>query len=86
MLAAGQARMLAALWPLLAPGGRLLYAVCSVLREEGEAVVSGFLARQDDARALPLDLPGGQPLAAGVQLLPGNEGMDGFYYALLERQ
>ncbi|MDZ3822483.1 MAG: 16S rRNA (cytosine(967)-C(5))-methyltransferase RsmB [Pseudoxanthomonas sp.] len=86
VLAAGQARMLAALWPLLAPGGRLLYAVCSVLREEGEAVVSGFLARQDDARALPLDLPGGQPLAAGVQLLPGNEGMDGFYYALLERQ
>lgn len=86
VLAAGQARMLAALWPLLAPGGRLLYAVCSVLRVEGEAVVAGFLEGHADARERRLDLPGAVSLSAGVQLLPGTGGMDGFYYALLERQ
>ncbi|MBX3726121.1 MAG: 16S rRNA (cytosine(967)-C(5))-methyltransferase RsmB [Xanthomonadales bacterium] len=85
VLAAGQARMLRALWPLLAPGGRLLYAVCSVLRAEGEAVVGTFVESQADARERKLDLPGARSLSVGVQLLPGTGDMDGFYYALLER-
>lgn len=86
VLADGQARMLRALWPLLAPGGRLLYAVCSVLRAEGEAVVGAFLREHTDAGERKLDVPGALPLSVGVQILPGTAEMDGFYYALLERR
>ncbi len=85
-LARQQARLLAALWPLLAPGGRLLYAVCSVLRAESEAVLTSFLSRHPDARALPAPVQGARRLAGGVvQCLPHPEGGDGFAYALLVR-
>jgi 16S rRNA (cytosine967-C5)-methyltransferase len=63
----------------------LLYATCSVLRAENEAVLAGFLAGHDDARALPLPAQCGQAAGAGRQTLPGEGGMDGFYYALLEK-
>lgn len=76
--AARQARMLAALWRLLAPGGKLLYVTCSVFPEENEARVCEFLARTPLARRL--DLAGGAP----AQLLPGAE-HDGFFFALLEK-
>lgn len=49
-LAATQARLLDALWPLLAPGGRLVYCTCSVFKEEGAAQVQSFLARTPEAR------------------------------------
>lgn len=85
-LARQQARLLEATWPLLAPGGRLLYAVCSVLRAESQAVLIPFLSRHPDARVLPLALAGAQPLEGGaVQLLPDPDGGDGFAYALLAR-
>ena len=85
-LARQQARLLAALWPLLAPGGRLLYAVCSVLRAESEAVLTSVLSRHPDARALPAPVQGARRLAGGVvQCLPHPEGGDGFAYALLVR-
>lgn len=85
-LAWQQARLLEALWPLLAPGGRLLYVVCSVLRAESQSVLQPFLAAHADARTVPLDLAGAHPLDGGaVQLLPDREGGDGFAYALLER-
>src|SRR3954464_6322087 len=48
-LAATQARLLDSLWPLLAPGGRLLYCTCSVFRSEGSAQIDAFLQRRDDA-------------------------------------
>lgn len=80
-----QSALLEALWPLLAPGGRLLYATCSVLRDENDRLVGAFLDRHPDARALPLRLPVGRPLAPGWQILPGEGAMDGFYMALLER-
>jgi 16S rRNA (cytosine967-C5)-methyltransferase len=84
-LAAMQGRLLHALWPLLAPGGRLVYATCSVLQAENAAVLARFLDACDDARALAL--PDGYGHAAGIgrQNLPGEGGMDGFYYALLEK-
>ncbi|MGA9341239.1 MAG: 16S rRNA (cytosine(967)-C(5))-methyltransferase RsmB [Rhodanobacteraceae bacterium] len=84
-LASTQARILNALWPLLKPGGRLLYTTCSVLRIENEEVVAGFLERHGDARALPL--PGNLGVLAGFgrQRLPGVGGMDGFYYAMVEK-
>jgi len=51
-LQAQQRRILAALWPLLAPGGRLLYVTCSLLRAENEVIVGGLLAAQPDAHAV----------------------------------
>jgi 16S rRNA (cytosine967-C5)-methyltransferase len=74
-----QSRLLAALWRVLAAGGKLLYATCSVFPEENDAVIDAFLARHDDARRLPLPDPG------GGQLLPATE-HDGFFYALLGKR
>lgn len=85
VLAAGQRRILDALWPLLAPGGHLLYATCSILRAENEAVLAGFLAAHDDAGALPLPAQLGHPAGVGRQHLPGEDGMDGFFYGLLAK-
>jgi 16S rRNA (cytosine967-C5)-methyltransferase len=80
-----QARMLEALWPTLRPGGRLLYATCSVLKAENEAQVDAFLASRLDAVALQLGARYGRAAGAGRQRLPGEDGMDGFFYALLEK-
>jgi len=84
-LAQLQARLLDALWPRLAPGGRLLYATCSVLPEENARQVESFLARTPLARALPLGARFGRDSGPGRQRLPGEDGMDGFYYALIGR-
>ncbi len=78
-LATIQGRMLDALWQLLVPGGKLLYATCSVFPRENAQAVESFLARGAGARRLPL---------AGLddgQLLPDAR-HDGFFYALLEKQ
>jgi 16S rRNA (cytosine967-C5)-methyltransferase len=80
-----QARLLDALWPRLKPGGRLLYATCSLLKDENERQVDAFLARTPDARALPLAESYGHASGAGRQRFPGEQGMDGFFYALLGR-
>ena len=52
-LAAVQARLLAVLWPLLKPGGRLLYCTCSVFRAEGEVQAQTFVAHNKDAVLRP---------------------------------
>ncbi len=75
-----QAAILDALWPLLAPGGKMLYCTCSVFPQENGAQVSAFVARHPDARRLPT---GGD--ATELQLLPAAT-HDGFYYALLEKK
>jgi 16S rRNA (cytosine967-C5)-methyltransferase len=80
-----QRRILAALWPLLAPGGRLVYITCSVLRAENEAIVAELLTVQPDARAMAFSLPTGQPAAVGWQILPGDGDLDGMYYAVLQK-
>ncbi|HEY4291824.1 16S rRNA (cytosine(967)-C(5))-methyltransferase RsmB [Luteibacter sp.] len=85
-LVAQQERILAACWQTLAPGGRLLYVTCSLLRRENEGVVGAFLSGHADASALPLSLPVGQPAAIGWQILPGDGDLDGMYYALLEKK
>jgi 16S rRNA (cytosine967-C5)-methyltransferase len=88
-LARRQRALLRALWPLLAEGGRLLYATCSTLHAENEAVCAEFLAETPAARSVPLSLAvlgRGSDEAGGVQILPGEAGMDGFYYACFERR
>jgi 16S rRNA (cytosine967-C5)-methyltransferase len=74
-----QAAILDALWPTLAPGGKMLYCTCSVFPEENGEQVRAFVARHPDARRLPT---GGA--ANDLQLLPTTI-HDGFYYALLEK-
>ncbi len=76
--AALQRRLLTGLWRVLEPGGKLLYATCSVFEEENGAVVNWFLQQQSDAARIAI------PEIAGGQLLP-DEMHDGFYYALLEK-
>ena len=77
--AARQAAILAALWQVLGPGGKLLYVTCSVFPQENETVVGEFLARAPRARRL--ELPDGRP----AQCLPSPE-HDGFFYALIEKR
>ena len=84
-LRAQQARIVHALWPLLAPGGRMVYATCSLLREENEATIADFLAQHPDAHAIACPLPVGQRAGAGWQILPGDGDLDGMYYAVLEK-
>ena len=80
-----QARLLDALWTTVAPGGVLLYATCSILRQENDAQVRAFLERTADARAEALDATLGHDCEVGRQRLPGEDGGDGFFYARLRR-
>lgn len=87
-LAQVQAQMLDALWPLLAPGGRLLYATCSIFRDEGQRQIDAFLQRRG-AGAARLDprSPGHLlPLADNLpEAWRGGPPQDGFFYALIEK-
>lgn len=86
-LARLQASLLQRLWPLVRPGGRLLYCTCSVFRAEGQDQIETFLARHTDAALLPSPghlLPRTWDL---TQAVPDNQvcDNDGFFYALLEK-
>ncbi len=87
-LAGIQAHLLAALWPLLKPGGRLVYCTCSVFRAEGEQQMQTFLAHHTDALLMPS--PGHLLPQDGVSatVFPDNlmREHDGFYYARLEKR
>ena len=80
-----QQNMLRALWPLLKPDGMLLYATCSVLPQENTQQLEQFLATTNDAVLLPIDAAWGHEMPVGKQILPGENGMDGFYYACLHK-
>ena len=83
-----QRRILDALWPLLAPGGRLLYATCSLFAEENEEQAAAFVARNPDALRETISF---DPAVAarGGQLLPSSPGavhnQDAFFYALFRK-
>ena len=81
-----QSRLLDALWPLLAPGGKLLYVTCSVFRRENASRLETFLAGNPDASALPLDTDWGVAAGPGRQVLTGEGGMDGFYYGCVQKR
>ncbi|HUY84878.1 MAG TPA: 16S rRNA (cytosine(967)-C(5))-methyltransferase RsmB [Steroidobacteraceae bacterium] len=86
-----QARLLRALWPLLAPGGRLVYATCTFTAAENRAVIADFVRASDGAESVPAGAWPGWPGfgvadAYGVQILPGEAGADGFYYAAVNKR
>ncbi|MDT8319799.1 MAG: 16S rRNA (cytosine(967)-C(5))-methyltransferase RsmB [Xanthomonadales bacterium] len=81
-----QRSLLLQLWPLLEPGGMLVYATCSVLRDENERQMEWFLGRQADAELVPVDGDWGRDTGHGRQILPGEQEMDGFFYARLRKR
>jgi 16S rRNA (cytosine967-C5)-methyltransferase len=86
-----QTRLLKGAWRLLAPGGRLVYATCTLTRCENRDVIAAFLKGAPDAQSVPVEhwpgWPGlGEADEFGRQILPGEAGADGFYYAALTKQ
>lgn len=78
-----QAQILDAAWSVLKPGGTLLYATCSVLKQENEQQIEHFLGRHSDADEIPIVGDWGIARPHGRQILTGDFRMDGFYYAKL---
>ncbi|TJY59915.1 16S rRNA (cytosine(967)-C(5))-methyltransferase RsmB [Sinimarinibacterium sp. CAU 1509] len=80
-----QLRLLKALWPLLKSGGRLVYATCSVLRDEGDEVIKRFKLLHADAQLQKIDTSWGEATEFGRRIAPGGA-HDGFYYAVLSKR
>jgi len=79
-----QQQILKEIWPLLKPGGTLLYATCSILPQENSEQIKHFIENNDDAKLVSIacgDTDNSNVI--GWQLLPGEKNMDGFYYAKL---
>ena len=85
-----QKELLAKMWQILKPGGKLLYATCSILPEENVLQIQEFLENNTDAEVLPIEPVYAQYASVvcptGLQILPGDGQMDGFYYALLQKR
>jgi 16S rRNA (cytosine967-C5)-methyltransferase len=84
-LVARQAEILRAQWPLLVPGGILLYCTCSVLADENWRQLKAFLQQHTDAAEVLIDAAWGHRCEHGRQILPGENEMDGFYFACLRK-
>jgi 16S rRNA (cytosine967-C5)-methyltransferase len=80
-----QARILKTAWGMLKPGGRMLYVTCSVLQQENEQSLDQFLQLHEDAREIRIEADWGLERLVGRQILTGQQGMDGFYYGLVEK-
>jgi 16S rRNA (cytosine967-C5)-methyltransferase len=86
-----QARLLSSAWSMLAPGGRLVYATCTLTRSENRDLIAAFLGNTREALPLPSEAWEGWPNLGegdefGRQILPGEAGADGFYYAALTKR
>ncbi len=84
-LIALQATILENLWSMLRPGGMLVYATCSVLPQENAEQLANFLANHDDAEEQSIVADWGRADRVGRQILPDQDGMDGFYYACIKK-
>ena len=80
-----QADLLTALWPLLEPGGLLVYATCSILARENDLQIRQFLKSHPQAELQEPDVEWGTASPFGRQILPGEARMDGFFYAVLRK-
>jgi 16S rRNA (cytosine967-C5)-methyltransferase len=81
-----QQQILQSAWSLLKPGGVLLYVTCSIMPQENEEQIACFLSNTPDASELPIDEPWGYARSCGRQTIPGENTMDGFFYARLMKQ
>lgn len=81
-----QMQLLNALWPLLRPGGKMLYATCSIFKAENALQIKHFLAEHEDASAESLHFETGRASGHGWQFLPGEAAMDGFFYARMVKK
>lgn len=84
-LAGIQLGLLNAMWETLQPGGRLVYATCSVFPQENHRIIQRFLKQQDNATLVPISADWGRDMTTGRQLLPDPDSHDGFFYAVLEK-
>ena len=85
-LVASQRRILDSLWPLLKPGGLLVYSTCSILKDENERQIDWFVQKYDNGTVSgPNSVQWGEQQLWGRQILPGSHNMDGFYYACLRK-
>ncbi|WP_430009114.1 16S rRNA (cytosine(967)-C(5))-methyltransferase RsmB [Methylophaga lonarensis] len=84
-LALRQQQLLDALWPLVRAGGMMIYTTCSVMKQENEQQIEAFLQRHHDATELQIADAPAHRTHVGYQRLPGDDVMDGFYYACLQR-
>ncbi len=80
-----QQSILRAVWPLLKPGGVLLYSTCSVLKLENSQQIHNFILQTDNVSEIPITANWGLACEYGRQLLPMPASHDGFYYALLQK-
>lgn len=85
-LAQKQQQLLDNLWPLLKADGLMVYTTCSAFKQENEQQIEAFLQRHPDAEEVRPDTPPARPRPYGYQRLPGDDVMDGFYYACLRRR
>jgi 16S rRNA (cytosine967-C5)-methyltransferase len=81
-----QERLLRALWPLLKRGGMLLYVTCSVVPAENDEQINRFLKLHQDAVENRITMQWGREREVGRQILPGDQNMDGFYFASLSKE
>ncbi|WP_420599623.1 16S rRNA (cytosine(967)-C(5))-methyltransferase RsmB [Neptuniibacter sp.] len=72
-------------WSMLKPGGKLLYATCSIFPQENERLVGRFVNQTSNVQHLPIEAKWGLEREYGRQLFPQENGHDGFYYALLQK-
>jgi 16S rRNA (cytosine967-C5)-methyltransferase len=81
-----QRSILAAIWPLLKPGGILLYSTCSIFKDENERQIERFVQSHENAELIgPKSVQWGDQRPGGCQILPGTHNMDGFFYACLRK-
>lgn len=85
-MAKRQRALLNALWPLLAPNGLLVYATCSTLRAGGASTVADFVRKADAVTCETINSDWGTAETVGRRIRPGQDGMDGFYYACLRKR
>ncbi|KTC76760.1 16S rRNA (cytosine(967)-C(5))-methyltransferase RsmB [Legionella brunensis] len=80
-----QLNLLKSLWPLLAQGGLLVYATCSVMKAENEQQIAHFVASHNDCTVVTDDMPWGKNTGYGWQILPKESEGDGFFYSVLRK-
>ena len=77
--------LLQKLWSILKPGGILLYATCSIVKDENENQIAEFIQSREDAEMVKIQAQWGRQSSFGRQILPGEHDMDGFFYASIRK-